>query len=506
MAFRKIPINLASEAELRSLPGIGPRTARAVIEYRETVGQIDEHNLANIPYIRISRELLDLIDFSVDGSGRIIRQQAEIDQITDAIDRANLRGPSCIQPINTGLSYPTMGGLSPGYRYSTFAAPPNPSSKLSLSAPADTHYSYPSASASPAYPIDTRSPWTNRLSPEYRQQRQSSLFKQDGAHYNETGQSRKSGFGYLPKTLVYDGKSNWRAFYTKFSKYAESQHWSAKECKDNLCWCMTGKANDFFANIVESYDNLEFFDIVKKFEKRFGYQDLPETATVAFNTARQEAEEDLDDWADRVMTLATKAFRDLPEDYMYKQAILRFCHGCNNKEAGEQVANFRPPTMEVAVDKVKWAIHTHNAVHGRSRRDIRQVSNQQECPEYPVYTVKQEMQQQSATNRLDKVERSVETIQGKMDMLDLKYDKLMAKLDKLLDRFSQTPARSVSPSPSRSPSSIKCFRCQGNHLVRDCPEPKLEQTPKKVQFVDGSSAEPLNAEGSDGEGQGRPNQ
>ena len=90
MAFRKIPINLASEAELKSLPGIGPRTARAVIEYRETVGQIDEHNLANIPYIRISRELLDLIDFSVDGSGRITRQQAEIDQITDAIDRTKL--------------------------------------------------------------------------------------------------------------------------------------------------------------------------------------------------------------------------------------------------------------------------------------------------------------------------------------------------------------------------------------------------------------------------------
>ena len=183
-------------------------------------------------------------------------------------------------------------------------------------------------------------------------------------------------------------------FYTKFSKYAGSQHWSAKECKDNLCWCMTGKANDFFANIVERYDNLEFFDIVKKFEKRFGYQDLPETATIAFNTARQDAEEDLDDWADRVMTLATKAFRDLPEDYMYKQAILRFCHGCNNKEVGEQVANFRPPTMEVAVDKVKWAIHTHNAVYGRSRRDIRQVFNQQECQEYPVYTVKQEVQQQ----------------------------------------------------------------------------------------------------------------
>lgn len=47
------------------------------------------------------------------------------------------------------------------------------------------------------------------------------------------------------------------------------------------------------------------------------------------------------------------------------------------------------------------------------------------------------------------------------------------------------------PSPSRSPSSIKCFQCQGKHLVRDCPGPKLDQTPKKVQFVDENSTEPF---------------
>ena len=88
----------------------------------------------------------------------------------------------------------------------------------------------------------------------------------------------------------------------------------------------------------------------------FGDQDLQ--ATFAFNTARQEPEEDLDDWADRVMTIATKAYRDLLEDYMYKQAIFRFCHGCNNKEAGEQASNFLPCTMEMAADKVKCAIYT----------------------------------------------------------------------------------------------------------------------------------------------------
>ena len=198
----------------------------------------------------------------------------------------------------------------------------------------------------------------------------------------------------------------------------------------------------------------------------FGYQDL--LATFAFNTARQEPEEDLDDWADRVMTIATKAFRDLPEDYMYKQAIFRFCHGCNIKEAAEH--NFLPCTMEMAADKVKWAIYTHNAVHGRSRRDIRQVYYPGEFPEYIIYTVKQEVQH-PPTSRLDKVEQSVESIQGKMDKLDAKYDKIMDKLDKVLDRISSRPSRSMSPSPSTPQSSLRCLRCQGNHLIKDCPEP-----------------------------------
>ncbi|KAH3729960.1 hypothetical protein DPMN_055938 [Dreissena polymorpha] len=160
-------------------------------------------------------------------------------------------------------------------------------------------------------------------------------------------------------------------FYVKFTKYSVAQRWSAQDCKDNLCWCLTGKAGDFFANLVKKYGDMEYFDMIKRFEKRFGYQDLPATATIAFNTARQDVDEDLDDWADRIMTLATKAFRDLPEDYMYSQAILRFCHGCINKEAGEVAANARPSTMEAAVDKVKRAVHTHTAVHGRAKRDVR---------------------------------------------------------------------------------------------------------------------------------------
>jgi hypothetical protein len=191
-------------------------------------------------------------------------------------------------------------------------------------------------------------------------------------------------------------------------------------------------------------------------------------------------DEPLDDWADRVVTLATKAFRELPEDYMYKQAVLRFCHGCADKEAGEQVANCRPVSMEDAIDRVKWAIHTHNAVHGRSRREVRLVSSPEE------YSI-------CATKPKVSIEGRLEGLEKKVEGMDAKFDRIMSVLDGLSKKFS----RSRSPSPAQSKGQVQCFRCKGSHYVRDCPQPKPEKEEKKVQFVENlGKSDPLNEEGS----------
>ena len=54
------------------------------------------------------------------------------------------------------------------------------------------------------------------------------------------------------------------------------------------------------------------------------------------------------------------AFRNLPEEHMWSKAVLRFCFGCYDKEAGEKVAISRPMKLEQAI--IKWAVHTHNSV------------------------------------------------------------------------------------------------------------------------------------------------
>ncbi len=96
-----------------------------------------------------------------------------------------------------------------------------------------------------------------------------------------------------------------------------------------------------------------YTEVIEKFERRFGFKELPATLMIAFNSARQLPDESIDDWSDRVLTLASKAFRDLPDQYMTQQSILRFCHGGLDREAGENVSNMRPTTMDDAIDKLK---------------------------------------------------------------------------------------------------------------------------------------------------------
>ncbi|KAH3876913.1 hypothetical protein DPMN_000765 [Dreissena polymorpha] len=112
---------------------------------------------------------------------------------------------------------------------------------------------------------------------------------------------------------------------------------------------------------------LGYLEVIDKLERRFGYRELPETARVTFSSARQGEEESVDNWAYRVLTLAGKAFRDLPEEYIMQESILRFCMGAKEIEAGEQVINQRPVSIEQAIEKLKWAIHTHWLMYGRPK-------------------------------------------------------------------------------------------------------------------------------------------
>ncbi|KAH3733980.1 hypothetical protein DPMN_040419 [Dreissena polymorpha] len=81
-------------------------------------------------------------------------------------------------------------------------------------------------------------------------------------------------------------------------------------------------------------------------ESRFGTKELRETSKAKLRQAVQGHEESLEDWADRVLTLATPAFTDLPEDHMRFEAISRFCQGCYDREAAKHACLENLSSME----------------------------------------------------------------------------------------------------------------------------------------------------------------
>ena len=83
-----------------------------------------------------------------------------------------------------------------------------------------------------------------------------------------------------------------------------------------------------------------------RMERRFGARELLETSYARFASAQQRENEELEDWADRVLTLANRAFKDLPESHMNRQAIIKLCQGCADREAGQNACNARPTSMQ----------------------------------------------------------------------------------------------------------------------------------------------------------------
>jgi hypothetical protein len=54
----------------------------------------------------------------------------------------------------------------------------------------------------------------------------------------------------LPMSLKFDGKSNWKAFYAKFSRYAEVSEWTEGESRDQL-WYMCFSGNSLKALVAK---------------------------------------------------------------------------------------------------------------------------------------------------------------------------------------------------------------------------------------------------------------
>ncbi|XP_052220032.1 G patch domain-containing protein 8-like isoform X1 [Dreissena polymorpha] len=295
----------------------------------------------------------------------------------------------------------------------------------------------------------------------YRSTSESGSLSEDDYHSRVHGDPKK-----MPKNLRYDGRTSWLSFKQKFDSYRKVYKWSDHECRDYLNWCLEGKALDYFTIETRMGESFSFRDIMRKMEGRFGSKELPENSRAKFQQATQQPGESLEDWADRVLTLATPAFRDLPDQFGQREAVSRFCQGCIDREAGKHACFERPRTIQHALDLVRHHQYVSQVVDGKKVRKYDQ--------EVTVNAV-----QSPADVRMESLEKAIE-------QLTCKFEASLASNSSTSNKDRKFPQK-----------TFRCFHCNGRgHMKRDCREYQESLKQKSGgQVVERSPQKPLNSKG-----------
>lgn len=77
-----------------------------------------------------------------------------------------------------------------------------------------------------------------------------------------------------------------------------------------------------------------------------------------FQTALQNSD-DLREWTSTVLTLADRAFPQLPD--IHNKAISRLCYVADDVDAGLHVLDGNPKTMETALDQMQYYQHSRRS-------------------------------------------------------------------------------------------------------------------------------------------------
>lgn len=205
-----------------------------------------------------------------------------------------------------------------------------------------------------------------------------------------------------------DGKGDdFDSFKFKFQSYAKAFNWTEEECRYCLCWSLQGPAAKYHTLISSGKGPLTYKQLMKKLEKRFGGEELAETAQARFNQACQEPRESLEMWADRVQMLALKAFRKLPESYATSQAVARFCMGLEDKEAARDASLKRFKTIDEAKDYLHY--YCHVASENPKPKSLRRTSSREKEEAVNVFETSINRMQAKINEQLKQMQDKFET-------------------------------------------------------------------------------------------------
>ena len=266
-----------------------------------------------------------------------------------------------------------------------------------------------------------------------------------------------------PKLSKYSGSIPWRAYEVKLALMAQKYQWDDETKLAKLVEALEDKALTFFSSLGEDVRN-NYAIVRKKMNSRFEPREPPNTVRKQLQALHQEAEETIEEWAERCQRFAYDAWGDMSIEVAELAAVETFCTGAIDSEAVLPVLEKDPRTLDDALEMLKRSVHNRRSLNTRSRgfqKTARTVSFAADSlSAVDIRTAGVVNSSPDPTGVIQKVET---------DMKDLKTAMVetQAQMSKRMELFAQR-SRALSPSPNGP-----CYRCnEVGHIARNCTKPR----------------------------------
>ncbi|XP_061177789.1 trichohyalin-like [Saccostrea echinata] len=175
-----------------------------------------------------------------------------------------------------------------------------------------------------------------------------------------------------PKLATYDGKSEWRPYFTQFNHIAKKYKWNDSDKLDKLIECLRDKALKFYSSRPENVQQ-DYKLLCQKLKERFDKKDQPHIIRRQLQEIKQNPEETIEEFTERIEELAAEGYPETPEFFKNTITVDAFLRGCTEKRAALVTLDKGPQTLNQAINYMKSSITNQKLIMG-PKKDIKSVT------------------------------------------------------------------------------------------------------------------------------------